>query len=301
MTTQYQPQQVGDPRIAYFNGQLLPLDKISISPLDRGFIFGDGVYEVIPVYGGTMLRGREHFERLQRSMDAIQLDNPYTVDQWLEISQRLLAHHPGDVGIYIQVTRGAPTNRDHVLPKGLTPTVFMMCSTLKTPSKDVVDNGVACITARDFRWEKCNIKSTSLLGNVLARQMSADVGATETILLRDGFLTEASASNVFVVKGNTVAAPPRDNLILLGITYDLVTQLAKDGSVKLEIRPITEAELRAADEVWLTSSTKEVLAVTTLDGKPVGSGKPGPAFRRMHALFQEFKAKARAAKGAIAA
>ena len=287
-------------QIAHFNGQLLPLEKISISPLDRGFIFGDGVYEVIPVYGGTMLRGREHFERLQRSMDAIQLKNPHTVDEWLEITQRLLSHHPGDVGVYIQVTRGAPPNRDHVLPKGLTPTVFMMCSPLKTPSKDVVDNGVACITSRDFRWEKCNIKSTSLLGNALARQMSADVGATETILLRDGFLTEASASNVFVVKGNTVAAPPRDNLILLGITYDLLVRLAQEGAVKLEIRPVPERELRSADEVWLTSSTKEVLAVTSLDGKPVGGGKPGPLFRRMHALFQEHKAAVRA-RGAVAA
>jgi D-alanine transaminase len=164
----------------------------------------------------------------------------------------------------------------------------------------MVENGVACITARDFRWEKCHIKSTSLLGNVLARQLSADAGAVETILLRDGLLTEASASNVFVVKGNTVAAPPRDNLILLGITYDLLVKLAADGSVKLEIRPITEAEVRGADEVWLTSSTKEVLAVTTIDGKPVGSGKPGALFKRMHALFQEHKGKVRA-RGALAA
>jgi D-alanine transaminase len=286
--------------IAYFNGQLLPLDRISISPLDRGFIFGDGVYEVIPVYGGVMLRGREHFERLQRSMDAIQLANPHTVDEWLSIGQRLLAHHPGNVGLYIQVTRGVPPKRDHVLPKGLVPTVFMMASPLATPSKELVESGVACITARDFRWEKCNIKSTSLLGNVLARQMSADVGATETILLRDGFLTEASASNVFIVKDGVVVAPPRDNLILLGITYDLVQQLAGEGAVRLEVRPVPEAELRAADEVWLTSSTKEVLAVTTLDGKPVGNGKPGPAFRRMHALFQEYKAKMNA-RGAVAA
>lgn len=279
--------------IAHFNGQLLPLDKIAISPLDRGFIFGDGVYEVIPVYAGTMLRGREHFERLQRSMDEIRLGNPHSVDEWLAITERLLAHHPGDQSVYIQVTRGAPPTRDHVLPTGLTPTVFMMCYPLRSPSREAVENGVACVTARDFRWEKCNIKSTSLLGNVLARQISADVGAVETILLRDGFLTEASASNVFVVKGGVVAAAPRDNLILLGITYDLLVRLAAEGAVKLEIRPIPEAELRSADEVWLTSSTKEVLAVTTLDGMPVGSGKPGPVFRRMHALFQDHKARLR--------
>jgi D-alanine transaminase len=247
-----------------------------------------------------MLRGREHFERLQRSMDEIRLQNPHTVEEWLKISQDLLAHHPGNQSLYIQVTRGVPPKRDHVLPTGLQPTVFMMCYPLASPSREAVENGVACITARDFRWEKCNIKSTSLLGNVLARQLSADVGATETIMLRDGFLTEAAASNVFVVKEGVVLAPPRDNLILLGITYDLLTQLAAEGSVKLEIRPVTEAELRSADEVWLTSSTKEVLAVTTLDGKPVGSGKPGPLFRRMHALFQEHKARIRS-RGTVAA
>jgi D-alanine transaminase len=286
--------------IAHFNGQLLPLDKISISPLDRGFIFGDGVYEVIPVYEGVMMRGREHFERLQRSMDEIQLKNPHTTEEWLKRVQELLAHHPGNQSVYIQVTRGVPPKRDHVIPKGIQPTVFMMCQPLASPSREAVENGVACVTSRDFRWEKCHVKSTSLLGNVLARQISADVGATETILLRDGFVTEASSSNVFVVKDGVVAAAPQDNLILLGITYELVVKLASEGAVRLEIRPIPESELRAADEVWLSSSTKEVLAVTTLDGKPVGGGKPGPVFKRMHALFQDYKAKLRT-KGTIAA
>ena len=279
--------------IAHFNGQLMPLDRISISPLDRGFIFGDGVYEVIPVYEGVPLRGREHFERLQRSMDEIRLKNPHTVDEWMALTGELLAHHPGNQSVYIQVTRGAPQKRDHVIPKDLTPTVFMMCYPLASPSREQVEKGVACVTARDFRWEKCHIKSTSLLGNVLARQISADAGATETIMLRDGFLTEASASNVFVVKDGVVAAVPRDNLILLGITYDLLVRLAEEGTVKLEIRPISEDELRSADEVWLTSSTKEVLAVTRLDGKSVGSGAPGALFKRMHALFQEHKARLR--------
>jgi D-alanine transaminase len=277
--------------IAHFNGKLLPIDQISISPLDRGFIFGDGVYEVIPVYAGVPLRAREHFERLQRSMDEIRLTNPHTVDEWTKITEELLRHHPGDQAVYIQVTRGAPPKRDHVIPKGLQPTVFMMSNPMTTPSREAVENGVACVTSRDFRWEKCHVKSTSLLGNVLARQISADVGATETILFRDGNLTEASSSNVFVVKNGVVAAPPRDNLILMGITYDLVTQLARDGAVKLEQRAVPEAEVRAADEIWLSSSTKEVLAVTTLDGKPVGTGKPGPLFKRMHQLYQEHKAK----------
>jgi D-alanine transaminase len=277
--------------IAHFNGQLLPLDEIRISPLDRGFIFGDGVYEVIPVYGGRMLRAREHFERLQRSMNEIRLANPHSVDEWIAVSGELLAHHPGNQAMYIQVTRGVPPKRDHVIPVGLAPTVFMMASPLSTPSREQVEKGVACITAEDFRWKKCHIKSTSLLGNVLARQLSADVGATETIMFRDGFLTEASASNAFIVKDGVVCASPQDNLILLGITYDLLTRLAAEGAIRLEIRRIAEAEVRSADEVWLSSSTKEVLPVTTLDGKPVGNGIPGPVFRRMHALYQEYKAR----------
>ena len=277
--------------IAHFNGKLLPLDQISISPLDRGFIFGDGVYEVIPVYAGVPLRAREHFERLQRSMDEIGLANPHSVDEWLRATDELLRHHPGDQAVYIQVTRGAPQKRDHVIPKGLQPTVFMMSNPMTTPSREAIENGVACVTSRDFRWEKCHVKSTSLLGNVLARQISVEAGATETILFRDGFLTEASSSNVFVVKNGIVLAPPRDNLILMGITYDLVQQLAREGSVKLEVRQVPEAEVRSADEIWLSSSTKEVLAVSTLDGKPVGSGKPGPVFKRMHALYQEHKAQ----------
>jgi D-alanine transaminase len=238
-----------------------------------------------------MLRAREHFERLQRSMDEIGLANPYTVDEWIALAARLLAHHPGNQSVYLQVTRGVPPKRDHVMPKGLKPTVFMMCQPLASPSGEQVENGVACITARDFRWEKCNIKSISLLGNVIARQMAADAGAAECVLLRDGFLTEASASNVFAVKGNTVLAPPMDNLILLGITYQLLVELARAGDVRLEVRKVSEAEVRAADELWLTSSTKEVLAITTLDGRPVGTGRPGPLFRRMHALFQDYKAK----------
>jgi D-alanine transaminase len=287
--TRQSPEQAGDPRIAHFNGRLLPIDQIHISPLDRGFLFGDGVYEVIPVYEGKPLRAREHFDRLQRSMDEIGMRNPHGVDEWIAITMELLAHHPGNQSVYLQVTRGAPPRRDHVIPKDLDPTVFLMCYPLASPSRESIENGVACVTSRDFRWEKCHIKSTSLLGNVLARQKSAEAGAAETILLRNGMVTEASASNVFVVKDGVVAAPPQDNLILLGITYDLLVQLAGEGAVRLEVRPVSEAQLRNADEIWLTSSTKEVLAVTTLDGKPVGTGKPGPVFKRMHVLFQEYK------------
>lgn len=285
--------------IAYFNGELLPLDQIHISPLDRGFIFGDGAYEVVPVYAGKLLRGREHFERLARSLTELRITNPHTVDGWIGEVGRLLAHHPGNQSVYIHVTRGVPPKRDHVMPAGLQPTVFMMANPLSTPSKEAVEKGVACVTARDFRWEKCHIKSVSLLGNVLARQISADAGATETILFRDGHLTEAAASNVFIVKAGVVLAAPQDNHILLGITYDLLQQLARDGHLRFEVRPISEAEVRSADEIWLTSSSKEVLAVTTLDGERVGAGVPGPLFQRMHALFQDYKARLERAPAAV--
>ncbi len=286
--------------IAHFNGKFLPLDEIRISPLDRGFIFGDGIYEVIPVYGGVPLHAREHFERLQRSCDEIRMGNPHTTDEWVALTRELLGHHPGDQSVYIHVTRGVPAKRDHVIPKNLAPTVMMFCYPLASPSKEQVDNGVACTTAEDFRWKKCHVKSISLLGNVLARQSSAEAGAVETIMFRDGFMTEASASNAFIVKDGTVLAAPQDNLILLGITYQLLAKLAQDGSLALEVRPIAEAEVRSADEIWLSSSTKEVLAVTTLDGKPVGAGKPGPVFRKMHALYQDYKARL-ARRDAVAA
>ena len=281
--------------IAHFNGELLPLDEIRVSPLDRGFIFGDGVYEVIPAYGGRLLRARGDLNPPPRAMGEIRPPHPPPPHRGVPEGKPPPAHHPGNQAVYIQVTRGVPPKRDHVIPKGLSPTVFMMATPLSTPSPEMVEKGVACVTAKDFRWEKCHIKSTSLLGNVLARQVSADAGATETILFRDGFLTEAAASNVFVVKGGRVAAAPQDNHILLGITYELLTELAREGKVDFAIRPIPEAEVRAADEIWLSSSTKEVLAVTTLDGKPVGAGVPGPLFRRMHALFQEYKSRLAAA------
>jgi D-alanine transaminase len=277
--------------LAHFNGQLVPLDQIHISPLDRGFLFGDGVYEVVPAYGGKLLRAHEHFARLQRSMDEIGLANPYTAEGWVDAVKALLAHHPGDQAVYIQVTRGVPPKRDHVIPKGLAPTVFMMSSPMVNPSKEMIDKGVACVSASDFRWHKCHIKSVSLLGNVLARQISADAGATETVLFRDGYLTEAAASNVFVVKSGVVYAAPQDNHILLGITYELLAELAASGHLQFQVRPVAETLVRVADEIWLSSSTKEVVAVTTLDGKPVGAGVPGPVFKRMHALFQEYKAK----------
>ena len=279
--------------IAYFNGQFLPAERISISPLDRGFIFGDGVYEVIPVYEGVPLRAREHFERLQRSMDEIRLDNPHNVDEWIAIVAKLLEHHPGNQSVYIHVTRGVPPKRDHVIPKGLAPTVMMMAFPLVSPSKEQVERGVACVTARDFRWERGDIKSTSLLGNVLARQISADRDSLETIMFRDGFLTEASGSNVWVVHEGALLGPPKSEHVLEGIRYELIRELCEECGIAFNLRPLPEGEVIAADEILLSSATKEVLPVTTLDGEGVGHGalrgKPGPVYAKLYEAYQRAK------------
>jgi D-alanine transaminase len=257
--------------------------------LDRGFIFGDGVYEVVPVYARRPFRLPEHLRRLQYSLDQIRLANPYPDEEWSRLILELIARcpHP-DQGLYLQVTRGV-AKRDHAFPKGVKPTVFMMTNALATPTPEAVANGVAAITAADNRWLRCDIKATALLGNVLLRQLAVEAGANETILLRDGWLTEGSASSVLVVRDGVILTPPKSNLILPGTTCDVVLELAAAGGVPVDIRPVSEAELRGADELWLTSATREVLAVCRLDGKPVGSGAPGPVFRRIHALFREFK------------
>ncbi len=275
--------------IVYLNGEFMPVEEARIPVLDRGFIFGDGVYEVIPVYSKRPFRLDEHLHRLQYSLDKIRIANPHTADEWRRLTGEIVKRNDGeDQSVYLQVTRGV-AKRDHAFPKGIKPTVFMMSSPLVTPAPALVESGVACVTAEDYRWLNCDIKSVSLLGNCLLRQLSADAGAAETILFRDGKLTEASSSNVFVVKDGKLLTPPKDNLVLPGITYDVVLEIAHAREFEVEIRAVTAAEVRDADEIWVTSSTKEVLAVTTLDGKPVGDGKPGPLFRRMHALYQQFK------------
>jgi len=275
--------------IIYLNGAFLPLADARVPVLDRGFIFGDGVYEVIPVYSRRPFRLPEHLRRLQHSLDAIRLANPLTGDEWAQLIHEIVAHNTGDdQSVYLQITRGA-AKRAHEFPKDAKPTVFMMSNPLVTPSHEQIETGVACITAVDFRWLRCDIKSVSLLANCLLKQLAVDAGAAEVVLLRDGALTEASASNVFVVRAGTLLAPPKDHLILPGITYDVVLELAAANRIPCEVRRIAEQELRTADEIWLSSSTKEVLAVTTLDGKAVGDGKPGALFRRMHALYQDFK------------
>ena len=276
---------------AYLNGEFLPLEKAQVSVLDRGFIFGDGVYEVIPVYSRRPFRLPEHLARLQHSFDAIRLANPMPDAEWTRLILDLVSRHAAeDQSVYLQVTRGV-AKRDHAFPRESKPTVFMMSGPLVTPSKDQVDNGVACITASDFRWLKCDVKSISLLGNCLLRQSAADAGAVEVVLFRDGQLTEASASNVFVIRNGRLLAPPKNYLILPGITYDVVLELAQACGIPIEVRPVSEQEVRSADEIWVTSSTKEVLAVTTLDGKKVGSGRPGEVFRVVHQEYQQYKRK----------
>ncbi len=279
-------------QIVYLNGKFVPLAEAHVSVLDRGFIYGDGVYELIPVYGREPFRLPHHLARLQRSLDGIGLANPHSNAQWEAIVRELVARQPfPNQGVYFQVTRGA-AKRDHTFPKGVTPTVFMMSNPLATPSREQVEQGVAVVTAEDNRWHRCDLKTISLLGNVLMRQLAADQGAIETVMFRDGFLTEASASNVLVVRDGTILFPPKDNLILPGITFDAAMEFAQDAGIPFAVRPVSREEALSADEMWLSSSTKEVLAVTTVDGKPFAGGRPGPVFRRMWTEFQARKPKA---------
>jgi D-alanine transaminase len=275
----------------YLNGEFMPLDKARVPVLDRGFIFGDGVYEVIPVYSKRPFRLPQHLQRLGRSLEAIRLANPLTDGEWTRLIGDIIARNAGDdQSVYLQVTRGV-AKRDHAFPREAKPTVFVMSGPLVTPPQELVENGVPCITGTDFRWLKCDVKSVSLLGNCLLRQSAADAGAAEIVLFRDGYLTEASASNVFVVHQGTLLSPPKTHLILPGITYDVVLELAAAVGIPIELRGIPEAEVRSADELWLTSSTREVQAIVALDGKPVGAGRPGPLFRKVYQAFQEFKRK----------
>ncbi len=274
----------------YLNGQFLALEEAKVSVLDRGFIYGDGVYELVPVYGRRPYRLRQHLARLQRSLDGIRLSNPHTDAEWEAIIAGLIGRMAfADQGVYLQVTRGA-AKRDHAFPAGVAPTVFMMSNPLALPSREQIERGVAVVTAADERWLHCDLKTISLLGNVLARQLAVDAGATETVLFRNGYLTEASASNVLLVRDGVIVAPPKDNQILPGITYDVAFELAREGGLPIDVRPVPKDEALAADEMWLSSSTKEVLAVTSIDGRPFGGGKPGPVFRKVHALFQASKA-----------
>jgi D-alanine transaminase len=283
--------------LCYLNGEYLPLAEAKVSVLDRGFIFGDGVYEVVPVYGKKLFRFDEHMARLGRSLAKLRIAAPHSRDQWLERCRKLidaLAERGGatDQLVYLQITRGVAP-RDHVMTVGVEPTVFMMASVMKPPSGEQRHQGVACISARDFRWERADIKSISLLGNVLGRQLSADRGALETIMFRAGHLTEASASNVWVVHEGALLGPPKSEHVLEGIRVELMKELCEECGIAYNLRPIAESELTVADEILLSSATKEILAVTTLDGEAVGHGalrgKPGPVYGRLYEAYQRAK------------
>ena len=283
--------------LCFLNGEYLPLSQAKVSVLDRGFIFGDGIYDVAPVYGRRLFRFDEHVARLERGLAKIRITNPATREQWLERCRTLVAALADSTGaqdqvVYIQVTRGVAP-RDHVMTEGVTPTVFMMTNPMKSVAAEVRHHGVSCVTARDFRWERGDIKSTSLLGNVLARQISADHGATETIMFRDGYLTEAAASNVWIVHEGALLGPPKSEHVLEGIRVELLRELCEDVGIAYNLRPIAEADVLAADEVLLSSATKEVLAVTKIDGQAVGHGamrgKPGPVYARLYEAYQAAK------------
>jgi D-alanine transaminase len=287
----------------YLNGEYTLLPDAKISVMDRGFIFGDGVYEVVPVYGGRPFRFAQHMARLDRSLRATRIAQPHNHAQWLDIAQKLIADYAAFTGasaqdinqlIYIQITRGVAL-RDHAMPSDITPTVFVMSNAMTLPTPEQRAQGVACVTAQDFRWEKADIKSTSLLGAVFARQISVDAGALETVMFRGDYLSEGASSNVWVVQGGKVIGPPKDNLVLEGVRFGLLEEICQTRNIPFELRPIHKDEVLQADELLLSSATKEVLPITTLDGKPVGhglangpaKGTPGPIYQALYAGYQQ--------------
>lgn len=272
--------------IAYLNGHFLPLDEARISPLDRGFLFADGVYEVIPVYGGRPFRLAAHLRRLEQSLHGIRLSNPLTPTQWTEVIGSLIDRNGGgDQSVYLQVTRGVAP-RNHAFPEGCEPTVFAMSNPMPPPADDL--SGVAAMTAEDIRWQYCHLKTTALLANILMRQQAADAGCYETILIRDGEVTEGAASNVFIVRDGHLMTPPATHLVLPGITRDVVLELAAAEGVPHSERRISRSDLTQADEIWLTSSTREIVAVTELDGHTIGDGRPGPLWHCLRECYHAF-------------
>lgn len=275
--------------IVYLNGEFCHADQAKVSVFDRGFLLGDGVYEVIPAYAGKLFRLKEHLDRLQSSLDAIRLENPLPYEQWEEMLSRLVKENfDPNLSVYLQVTRGAAV-RDHAFPKDTPASIFAMANKIQALPEKYYQEGVAAITVEDNRWQRCDIKSISLLANVLLRQQAVDQGVSEAILVRDGMLTEGSASNVFVVVDGEIRTPPKGQYILPGITRDLVLELALENKMPAAEKPVSVQELLAADEVWITSSTKEVLPVTRLNGQAVGSGKPGKVWEKMSDIYRAYK------------
>ncbi len=277
----------------FLNGRFLPIEEASVPVLDRGFIFGDGVYEVVPSYGGRLFRWPQHLARLKRSLAKLRIDNPRDDAGWQQLVEELIGRHPWtDQFIYLQITRGV-ARRDHAFPNGITPTVFGMSSELVPVPAEQRTQGIAAITLPDERWLHCDVKSISLLGNVLARQAAVDAQALECVMFRNGFLTEGSASNVWLVRNGTLFGPPHDNLILEGIRVGLMDELCASAGVPIETRPILREEVLQADELMLSSATKEIVPVTRLDGAAVGSGRPGPVYQALYQAYQMVKQPAR--------
>ncbi len=278
----------------YLNGEFLPLAQARIPVLDRGFLFGDGVYEVIPAYGGHLFRLDEHLRRLDNSLAAIRMQPPHTRDEWHTILQRLIQSAGNtDLSIYLQVTRGADDRRDHAIPADIRPTVFAMCSRMQQADPELFENGIAAVTREDIRWERCDIKAITLLAAVLLRQEAADEQSMEAILIRDGLAKEGAASNLFIIHRGALITPPKSQHLLPGITRDLVLELALEAGIPCREEGIPAVLLKHAEEIWLTSSTKEVMPVTRLDGQAISDGKPGPLWRRMNGLYRAHKEQLR--------
>jgi D-alanine transaminase len=276
--------------VCYLNGAYLPLSEARVSPLDRAFLFADSVYEVLPVFDGRMFRFREHFDRLARSLHEIRIESPHTHAEWLAILNEVVSRNGGtDMYVYVQVTRGMEFGRNHAFPAVVQPTIFIMASPLPALTPEILEQGLAAITVEDFRWGRCDIKTTGLLANVLMKQQAADAGAQEAIIVRDGDVMEGSSTSIFVVSGGILATPPNSRRILPGTTRDAALELAAAASMPLEVRRIAVAELQRADEVWLSAATRDVLPITSIDGRPVGSGKPGAQWRKMQVAFERLK------------
>jgi len=285
---------MSDQRLAYVNGEYLPLEQACLPITDRGLLFGDSVYEVVPAYGGQPFRVPHHLRRLDRSLAAIRMQNPLSHDQWRAVFAELVQQFPGqDQSIYLQVTRGAHPVRHHVIPKGIEPNVVAFVALNPPRDAEAAQRGISVITLEDIRWHRCDIKATTLLANVLARARADEEGADEAILIRDGIAMEGTASNLFVVRDGLLITPPDSPELLPGITRDLVLELAQEAGVPYAKATIAAADLETADEVWLTSSTREVSAVVRLNGQAVGDGRPGPHWRQMDGLFQACKARLR--------
>lgn len=280
---------MADP-VAWLNGAFLPLAEARISPLDRGFLFADGVYEVIPAYRGRLFALEPHLGRLERGLAALGLTGaPERADLEALLVELAARNGGGDLAVYLQITRGAPPARDHAFPAATPPTVFAMASPLKPAPAAQLRDGIAAVTLEDIRWGACHLKTIALLPNVLARQQALDRGAADAILVRDGLLTETAAGNLFLVRDGGLLTPPADHRILPGITRALLLELAAAAAIPYQERELPAAELATARELWLTSTTKELLPITRVDGRPVGDGRPGPLWRRLAGLFQDYK------------